>query len=256
VARLAPVVLAVGSTHPLNIAGVGLDARVAAALDIRLVTVIAGVTAQDGSTLLARSAIEEGMIAAQFAALHDVWLDAVHVGALVGAQAAAAVGQGLAGLGPIAIVCDPVVATTGGERLADDATVGALHDRVFRHCALVTPNLAELACFLESPVRDVDDMERGARELLRSSGAAAVLVKGGHLEGAPTDVLVTPQTVTRFTADRLGSTLRGTGDLLACAIAARLAHGDDLARAIAQARDFVRRSIAAGIEFAGARTIP
>jgi hydroxymethylpyrimidine/phosphomethylpyrimidine kinase len=94
-----------------------------------------------------------------------------------------------------------------------------------------------------------------AGETLRGYGAQAVLVKGGHLAHAPIDVLVTRDGVTRFTGERLDATLRGTGDLLAGAIAARLGWGDDLATAIMCARQFVRAAIAAGVAFAGARTL-
>jgi hydroxymethylpyrimidine/phosphomethylpyrimidine kinase len=255
VERVTPVVLAVGTTHPLNIAGLGLDARVASTLGIRLVTVVAGVSAQDGTSLLACAPIDDETIAAQFAALHDIEIGAIHVGALVSPRSAAAVAAGVARLG-VAAICDPVIATTAGERLADDATVAVLHDRVFGACTLVTPNLAELAYLVRAPIRTIAEMERGARALLRSSGTTAVLVKGGHLEGRPTDVLVTPTSAMRFASERIETSLRGTGDLLACGIAASLAHGEDVPQSIRAARAFVQRSIASGISFAGARTIP
>jgi hydroxymethylpyrimidine/phosphomethylpyrimidine kinase len=67
---------------------------------------------------------------------------------------------------------------------------------------------------------------------------------------------VTAAGATRFTATRLPQTLRGTGDLLACAIAARLAHGANLVESVDASRAFVRRSFAAGVAFAGTRTVP
>jgi hydroxymethylpyrimidine/phosphomethylpyrimidine kinase len=104
-------------------------------------------------------------------------------------------------------------------------------------------------------VTDIAAMEDAAHRL-RGLGAGAVLIKGGHLMEAPTDVLATADGVKHFAGERIAATLRGTGDLLACAIAARLAAGDDLAAGITQARRFVRESIAAGVDFAGARTLP
>jgi hydroxymethylpyrimidine kinase/phosphomethylpyrimidine kinase len=250
-----PVVLAVGTTHPLNIAGVGLDARIAALLGVRIVTIVAGVSAQDASTVLVRTPVDEATIAAQFAALREVPIAAVHVGALLDARSVCAVAEGLRAFDAVAVICDPVIAATGGERLADDATVEALRTALFGRCALVTPNLAETALLLGHAVTDVEAMEAAATEL-RGYGAAAALVKGGHLAGEPTDVLVTADGSMRFTGKRIAATLRGTGDLLACAIAARCAYGDSLTASIEAARAFVRGCLAAGVPFASARTIP
>jgi hydroxymethylpyrimidine/phosphomethylpyrimidine kinase len=82
-----------------------------------------------------------------------------------------------------------------------------------------------------------------------------VLIKGGHLEGDATDVLMDNTGPRRFTDRRIDAMLRGTGDLLACAIAARLAHGDGLRESVEAARAFVRGCLASGVAFAGTRTI-
>jgi hydroxymethylpyrimidine kinase/phosphomethylpyrimidine kinase len=253
--QLTPVLLAVGTTHPLNVAGVGLDARIAPLLGVRVVTIVAGVSAQDASAVLARTPIDEATISAQFAAVAGLPIGAVHVGALLDARSVGAVARGLLALRGVPVICDPVVAATGGERFADDATVVALRDVLFARCALVTPNLEEAAVLLGHPVADVDAMEVAAREL-RACGAGAALVKGGHLADEPTDVLMTADGATRFTAKRIPATLRGTGDLLACAIAARCAYGDSIVAGVKAARAFVRGCLAAGVDFGGARTVP
>jgi hydroxymethylpyrimidine/phosphomethylpyrimidine kinase len=250
-----PVVLAVGTTHPLNIAGVGLDARIAPLLGVRIVTIVAGVSAQDGTAVLARAPVDAATIAAQFAAVREAPIGAIHVGALLNERSVVAVAKALRGFAGIPVICDPVIAATGGERLADDATVAALREALFPRCALVTPNLEEASLLLGHPVRDVEAMEAAGREL-RNFGVAAVLVKGGHLAAEPIDVLVTAAGPTRFTAKRIAATLRGTGDLLACAIAARCAYGDSLVAGVDAARAFVGGCLAAGVPFAGARTVP
>lgn len=252
---MTPILLAVGTTHPLNIAGVGLDARIAPLLGFRLVTIVAGVSAQNASAVLARTPVDEATIAAQFAAVTGLPIGAIHIGALLDAASVVAVARGLHAFAGVPVVCDPVIAATGGERLADDATVAGLREVLFARCTLVTPNLEETALLVGHPVTDVDAMEAAANEL-RACGAAAVLVKGGHLADEPTDVLVTAAGSTRFTAKRIPATLRGTGDLLACAIAARCAYGDPIIEGVEAARAFVRGCLAAGVDFAGARTVP
>lgn len=250
-----PVVLAVGTTHPLNIAGVGLGARVAGLLGVRIVTIVAGVSAQTADAVLARMPVDDTTIAAQFAAVREAPIGAVHIGALLDARSVHAVARELQSLGGVPVVCDPVCAVTGGARLADDATIVALRDMLFEHCTLVTPNIDEAALLVNHPIADLEAMEESAQQLL-ACGAKAVLVKGGHLAADPADVLATEAGVMRFRAKRIPSTLRGTGDLLAGAIAARFAYGDSLVESIEAARAFVRGCLAAGVPFAGARTVP
>jgi len=94
----------------------------------------------------------------------------------------------------------------------------------------------------------VATMERAGETFLRF-GAAAALVKGGHLTddtGTLTDVLVTPEGIRRFTHPRLDTTsTHGTGCTLSAAVTAGLALGRTLELAVADALDFVHRAMAA-----------
>jgi hydroxymethylpyrimidine/phosphomethylpyrimidine kinase len=76
-------------------------------------------------------------------------------------------------------------------------------------------------------------------------GPRAVLVKGGHLEGAAVDVLFDGREVVELRADRIDTPhTHGTGCTLSSAIAARLARGDDLGTAVRAAKIYVTRAIA------------
>jgi hydroxymethylpyrimidine/phosphomethylpyrimidine kinase len=112
--------------------------------------------------------------------------------------------------------------------------------------ALVTPNLDEAAILTGRVVHDTTTMERAGATLLRF-GAAAALIKGGHLSGETlTDVLVTAAGVRHFTHRRIDTkSVHGTGCTLSAAITAGLALGHSLESAVADAMDFVQRAIAA-----------
>jgi hydroxymethylpyrimidine/phosphomethylpyrimidine kinase len=142
----------------------------------------------------------------------------------------------------VPIVCDPVIAASTGERLADDATIAALREGLFPHTYLLTPNLDEAGMLLDMRIGDVAAMHVAARALLRF-GARAVLLKGGHLHGDAIDVLATAEGTREFRSPRVAATLRGTGDLLAAALAASLAHGRALPDAVEDARSFVRERL-------------
>ena len=252
---LVPVVACVGTTHSLNIAGLGLSLRMAAELDVRAVSVVAGVSAQSAAHVLARSPVDAATIAAQFASLAGASVGAFHVGALLDADTVRAVARGVQSYPGVPVVCDPVLAASNGDPLADSTVVAALRDELFASCTLITPNLNEAGLLLGTTVADVPGMDHAARVLLLT-GARGVLIKGGHLRGDVIDVLAYGEEIVHFAGSRIDATLRGTGDLLAFAIAARLAHGDVLSDAIVVARDFVRAQFRDGVAFAGARVVP
>ena len=71
------------------------------------------------------------------------------------------------------------------------------------------------------------------------------LIKGGHLDGERAiDLLCDGAAVAEFSAPFVaGVSTHGTGCTYSAAITARLALGDSLEEAIAQAKDFVSRAI-------------
>ena len=247
-----PVVAAVGTTHPLLAAGMLLDLTAIRALGAQPVAVVAGVSAQDAAHVTARTAVAPETIAAQFAALASVAIGAFCVGALLDAASVAAVAAGLARFPGVPVICDPVIAASGGDRLASDATIAALRAHLFGRCTLLTPNLAEAALLTGRPVTDLADMH-AVLPALFALGPAAVLLKGGHLAGDACDVFAEGTTAHELRAARLPLDLRGTGSLLAAAIAVRCAFGDPLPAAVATARAFVRERIERGGTFAGMR---
>jgi hydroxymethylpyrimidine/phosphomethylpyrimidine kinase len=245
-------VATVGTSHPLAFAGLGLTLQALMAGGDRPVFVVAGVSAQTSARVLARRSVDVETIVAQFAALADADVRAVHVGALLSAEAVAAVARGLDTLPGVPVVLDPVLATTGGDPLGGAAVAAALREHLLPRAALVTPNLDEAGALLGTAVRDVPAMAAAARALI-ACGTGAALVKGGHLAGDTVDVLADDAGVHEFSAARLAGELRGTGDLLAVSIAAALANGDTMRAAITHARQRVRDAIAHGEMFAGTR---
>jgi hydroxymethylpyrimidine/phosphomethylpyrimidine kinase len=251
----APVVATIGTTHPLAFAGLVFAALALADEGARPVCIVAGVSAQNAGGVVAARGVDPELIAAQFAALGDARVAAFHVGALVSTDGVRAVADGLAAFEGVPVVVDPVLAASTGDRLGEPGVRDALRDALFPHATLVTPNLDEASALLGRPVQDAAGMREAAVALLEW-GSAAVLIKGGHLEGDAIDVLADASGVRSFATARVAMTMRGTGDLLATTIATGLARGMPLASAILRARARVARAIADGVPFAGARVAP
>jgi hydroxymethylpyrimidine/phosphomethylpyrimidine kinase len=88
-------------------------------------------------------------------------------------------------------------------------------------------------------------MRRAAAKLL-ALGPKAVLLKGGHMQGATvTDLLATEAGIETFESPRIETRhTHGTGCTLASAIAAGLAQGIALREAVIRARNYVRLALA------------
>lgn len=81
-------------------------------------------------------------------------------------------------------VVDPVVRSTSGYDLIDDAALASLVRSLLPLARVVTPNISEAERITGLNIEDEDGMRRAA-SAIRAMGARAVLVKGGHL-GEPT----------------------------------------------------------------------
>ena len=118
-------VLSIGTTHPWNIAGVGLDLRVGAQLGVRVFTVLAAISAQDAHGVRALEPLSPATVQAQLEAVPWELVTAVRVGALGSPAAVHAVAMALAAR-DLPVVVDPVVFATGGGALAGEGTLQAI----------------------------------------------------------------------------------------------------------------------------------
>ena len=216
-------------------------------------SVVTAVTAQNMVGVRGWQGLPPELVTSQIDALADDLPPlAVKSGMLGSAELVEAVADGIARRRLPRYVLDPVMVATSGDRLLERAAERLIAERLVPLATLVTPNLDEAAILVGDRVTAPDDMERAGRALLKL-GAQAALVKGGHLpreeegEGDEiVDVLVMDGAVRRFTHTRLDTTsTHGTGCTLSAAIAAGLAHGRPLERAVEDALDFVHRAIAA-----------
>lgn len=248
---MTPVVASIGCSDPWNAAGIGLDILALSACGVRPVTVLAGVTAQDAGGVRAAEPVSVELVAAQLAALSSAGIAAYRIGALLDRASLAAVAAHVRAAN-VPSVYDPVFAPSGGGTFAGADLIGAIARDLVPHVTIVTPNLGEAAALTGIVATDAAGMEAAARALW-ATGAEAALVKGGHLPDAAIDVLADARGILAYEAPRIGGSLRGTGCLLACGIAAALARGETLRYAVAYGRAFVRERFAVSVELGGMR---
>ena len=228
-------------------AGIQADLKTFHQFGVYGTSVICAVTAQHTRGVLAWEPVSPALVAEQIDALaEDLPPAAVKTGMLGTAEIVAIVADRIARHRFPHYVCDPVMVASSGNRLLDRSAEQLIATRLAPLAALITPNLDEARILVADEVATPEQMERAGQALLRL-GARAALVKGGHLPGEiVVDVLVTADGAQRFTHPRIDTTsTHGTGCTLSAGVAAGLAHGRPLARAVADALDFVHRAIAA-----------
>ena len=221
-------------------AGIQADIKTVTMLGGHAMTAVTAITAQNTLGVAVVHPVPAEVILAQIdAVIGDIGIDAVKIGMIGSAFAAEQVAGRLQRLRVeqpgIPIVFDPVMVSTSGSALADEATIEAF-GQLMGIATIATPNLPEL-----SRLTSEEDPVASALHLVGEHGCA-VLIKGGHEEGdALADALIETDNMTSWQGQRIDTTnTHGTGCTLASAIATFLAQGSSLPDAVARAREFVR----------------
>ncbi len=243
-----PIAVTIAGSDSGGGAGIQADLKTFSALGVYGASVITAVTAQNTRTVSAVHDVPAQIVRAQIEAVFgDLAVDAVKIGMVSVPETIKAVAEGLAGFSD-PVVLDPVMVAKSGDRLLSETAIAALRERLIPLATLLTPNRPEAACLLDAaPARSDAEAEEQGRALLKL-GAKAVLMKGGHAEGAVcADLLIRPDApALRLEAPRIATkNTHGTGCTLSSAIAAGLAKGMPLEQALAEAHGWLHEAIRA-----------
>jgi hydroxymethylpyrimidine/phosphomethylpyrimidine kinase len=240
------IVLTIAGSDSSGGAGIQADLKTCAAFGVYAATVVTALTAQTTHGVRAIEAASASILAAQLAAVLEQFdVAAVKIGMLANAANVEVVARRLGVLSPRPVIIDPVLVASGGGALLDNEALAALKGTLLPLATLLTPNRPEAARLLATREAASDAEAVAQGEALRALGARAVLLKGGHAEGASAvDILITEDGVRRFALPRLATRHgHGTGCTLAAAIAALLAGGADLADAVGRAKSYVWQAL-------------
>jgi len=236
-------VLTVAGSDPGGGAGVQADLKTITLLGTYGMGAITALTAQNTRGVRGIHPVPGDFVADQIeAVLDDLGADLLKTGMLYSAAIVSTVSRTIARHGLPAVV-DPVMIAKGGAPLLQQEAVDALRRELMPRTYLLTPNLPEAEALSGLPVETESDMERAARRL-QEMGARNVLLKGGHLQGEPVDLLLTGTTLHRFPSERFDTpNTHGTGCAYSAAIAAFLAQGLPLPEAVGKAKSFISEAI-------------
>lgn len=245
-----PVCLTIAGLDPSGGAGIVADIKTFSAFGCFAAAAVSSVTFQNTTGVFgAVHQTAESVRRQVEAVLDDYDVAAVKTGMLPTREIIEEVARLIGCRGLRSIVVDPVVRSTSGFDLIDDAALAAVIEKLFPVADIVTPNLPEAERITRMAIRSEDDI-REAAGIMLAQGARGVLIKGGHSLDAGTEALMARDYLfmgdepTVFEAEFVQTrATHGTGCTLAAAIAANLALGKGLVEAVEFSKRFVTEAI-------------
>ncbi|MFG3591771.1 bifunctional hydroxymethylpyrimidine kinase/phosphomethylpyrimidine kinase [Bradyrhizobium sp. RDI18] len=248
----APIALTIAGSDSSGGAGIQADLKTFAALGVYGASVITALTAQNTEGVSGIHQVPAEFVTAQIdAVFSDLDVGAVKIGMVAQPSVIDAIVAGLKRWSPQHVVLDPVMVATSGDRLLAAEAVDALRTRLIPLASVITPNLPEAAALLDEPVAAGEAAVESQGRRLLAMGCKAVLIKGGHGEGAEcVDYLIGTSGTIALAAPRIATkNTHGTGCSLSSAIAAELAKGGEMETAVRSAKAWISAAIAAADRF-------
>jgi len=229
-------------------AGIQADLKAFAAAGCHGTSALVALTAQSTVAVTAVHELPDDFIVAQLDAVFgDIGVDAGKTGMLFSRRIIETVADYLAGH-PVPLVVDPVLIASSGAQLLQDDAVETLVARLFPLATVVTPNVPEAETLTGRPGAP----RRELAERLVELGAPAAIVTGGHGETA-IDHLFDGSEHLELPVERHDVlATHGAGCTHSATLAARLAHGDSLREAAAEAARVASEAVQTGLVEIGA----
>ncbi|MFH1114653.1 MAG: bifunctional hydroxymethylpyrimidine kinase/phosphomethylpyrimidine kinase [Pseudomonadota bacterium] len=237
-------VLTIGGSDSSGGAGIQADIKTILSLGAYGMSVVTGVTAQNTLGVQGLLPVDPDFVRRQLeSVLGDIGADCIKTGMMVNAEIVKVVSERLSRYGLDKVVVDPVLKSKSGATLLDDEGRDALVECLFPKSYLVTPNIPEAEVLTGLTISGIGDMIRAAKEIL-TMGPKYVLVKGGHLDDTPVDVLHDGSQHYEFSIQRVRTRhTHGTGCTLASAVAVFLARGLPLLECVDKAKRYLYRAL-------------
>lgn len=234
-------VLTIAGSDPSGGAGIQSDLHTLEAFKVRGLTAITAITAQNSSRVKSVFPVPGKFLKEQIELLlEEFTIDAAKSG-MIGSMENLRVLKSLLKARPFPnLVIDTVLRSTSGKPLIDKDGAKELRT-ILPYAKLVTPNLPEAQALTGLKIVDTAGMERAAKSIFEM-GAANVLIKGGHLDGEPIDILFDGKSFTYIRGKRIkgaSAAFHGTGCRLSAAIAANLAKGRSVKASIGYAKRYL-----------------
>jgi len=246
-----PVVLTIAGLDPSGGAGIVADIKTIAAFRCFPAAALTSITFQNTTGVFGAEHQSAETLRAQISPIvSDLQVAAAKTGMLPSAEIVAEVARLFSETDLPAPVVDPVMVSTSGHDLIGDEAFQILKTQLLKVARVVTPNIPEAERLAGFPIKVEADVRRAA-DAIKSCGARAVLVKGGHRlntgNNEAVDILLNDAGEFREFREEFVNIgdVHGSGCTLSAAIASCLALGMSLEDAVMRAKLFVTERIRA-----------
>jgi hydroxymethylpyrimidine/phosphomethylpyrimidine kinase len=221
--------------------GIQADIKTFSALGVYATSVITAVTAQNSTGLSASTDIPSDLVVAQAQlVLEDIQPEAIKMGMIGAADNYRQLAELFRTHKTGPLVLDPVVCCYRDcPWVLSDTAVATLQQYMLPLVDVLALSIPDAEVMLRQPITTVAQMSDAAKRLYEL-GPRFVLLKGGHLEGNPVDVLYDGHGIQELSTQRITTKHdNGSGCVFSSAIAAFLALGFSEYEAIDKARTFM-----------------
>lgn len=228
-------------------AGIQADLKTFAAFGVYGTSVITAITAQNTQGVTQILELSPDLVEAQIdAVVEDIGAHALKTGMLANSAIIEVVAAKVQEHGLKNLVVDPVMVAKGGDLLLRPEAIETLRARLIPLATIVTPNLPEAEQLTGIHCSRAAGIKEAARKII-AMGTRSVVIKGGHSKGPATDFFYDGKKFLELTTPRLRTAnTHGTGCTFSAAIAAGLAKGEKLERAVIQAKRYITHAIRRG----------
>lgn len=257
---LYPTALCIGGLDPSGGAGIMADARACAAFGVHALSVVTAIVPQNTQGVKSIEPVNPQVLRSQIKTLlEDITPSAIKIGMLPGVEVVKTLVELLSPWQKrVPIVIDTVFAPSTGPTFNDRDVVDFIADELLPLATIVTPNALEARQLGALPITGSEEMRQAALAVFERTQARNVLLKGGHVADPDfsTDLFFDGTDFLELRAPREhGTEVRGTGCLLASAIAAQLGQGVSASKAAQEAKTWLTAKYRDARRIGGARRV-
>lgn len=244
-----PSVLTIAGFDGSGGAGIQADIKTISALGCYATSVLTALPIQNTTGVKSIFSIPEEIVEKQLQTiLEDIFPDAVKIGMVHTPKLVEIMVGKLKEFPPLAIVFDPVMVATSGDKLIEDKTIQTIIKQLFPLADVITPNLDEAEILAGMNIETVEDMKIAGKKIMQL-GCKSVLLKGGHLKTKQlTSLYFLPDgSIESFEFPKYETNnTHGSGCTLSSAIASYLAQGKSLLEAVSLGQKYIHQAIFQG----------
>lgn len=249
-----PVVMVFAGNDPTGGAGMQADIEALSSMGCHTAPIITAITIQDTQDVKGYFPLDMPTVIEQArTVLEDMPVAAFKIGMLGSVDAIEAVSTILVDYPDQPVIFDPVLASGGGEELADAEMIEAITRLLLPKATIVVPNSIEA----RSLAREADVLDACAHELM-DMGAEYVLITGSHEQTEKVENVFygNNRILDTFSWDRLEGVYHGSGCTLASAIAGLMAQGLDPLSAVHEAQEYTQKTLKSGYRVGMGQLLP